>query len=92
MRLDTLSHGELFDEISDLAREQGVKSSEEWRGLVAETLESHLVLGELDKDMDLENLRRILEGMWPEYKREAEDAAEGQIEDKSNIDSTEQLY
>jgi len=92
MKLDTLSHGELFDEIADLAREQGVADEHAWRELVGETLESHLSLGELDKDMDLENLRTILNGMWESYKREAEAESAERIEDKTNLDSTEQLF
>lgn len=92
MKLDTLSHGELFEEISDLAREQGVADEQMWNELVSETVESHLSLGELDKDMDLENLKTILNGMWADYKREADAEMAGEIEDKSNLDSTEQQY
>lgn len=92
MKLDTLSHGELFEEIADLAREQGVADEQAWNELVGETLESHLALGELDKDMDLENLQTILNGMWESYKHEADAESAGEIEDKSNLDSTEQLF
>jgi len=92
MKLDTLSHGELFDEISDLAKEQGVSTQEAWNELVDEVIDSHQAIGELDKDMDLMNLRTILSGMWNEYKLEAAAEAETEPEDKSNPESTEQIY
>ena len=92
MKLDTLSHAELFDEISDLAKEQGVTSQDMWNELVQEVLDSHLEMGELDKDMDLQNLRTVLSAMWEEYKREASAELDGMIEDKNNPDSTEQQF
>lgn len=92
MKLDTLSHAELFEEISDLAKEQGVATKEVWDELVSEVLESHLSLGELDKDMDLENMRTMLCGMWEEYRIEASAEMDVEPQDKTNVDSTEQLY
>ncbi|MBI5654716.1 hypothetical protein HZC53_03635 [Candidatus Uhrbacteria bacterium] len=92
MKLDTLSHAELFEEISDLAKEQGVASQDVWNELVSEVLESHLALGELDKDMDLENLRTILSNMWTQYEREASAEMDAEPQDKDNTESTEQLF
>lgn len=92
MKLDTLSHAELFEEISDLAKEQGVATQDVWNELVGEVLESHLALGELDKDMDLENLRTILSNMWTQYEREASAEMDAEPQDKENTDSTEQLF
>lgn len=92
MKLDTLSHAELFEEISDLAKEQGVATKDVWDELVGEVLDSHLELGELQKDMDLENLRTMLKNMWEEYKLEASAEMDVQPEDKNNVDSTEQTY
>ncbi len=68
-QLDTLSTADLFTEISDLAREQGVASREMWDELVDETLESHVAIGELNDDQDLEQKRQTLHEMWGEYER-----------------------
>ncbi|MBU1033208.1 MAG: hypothetical protein ABII13_04940 [Patescibacteria group bacterium] len=64
MQLDTLNRKELFDEISDLARNQGISTQEEWDGLVDEVVESHISLGELDEDQDLEGLKNALMEKW----------------------------
>jgi len=71
MNLDTLNRNDLFVELSDLAREQGITSQEEWKDLVDEVIDAHTNLGELDKDQDLEGLATQLSDMWPEYAREA---------------------
>jgi hypothetical protein len=71
MNLDTLNRNDLFVEVSDLAREQGVTSQEEWKQVVDEVIDAHINLGELDKDQDLEGLKVQLGDMWPEYEREA---------------------
>jgi uncharacterized protein YihD (DUF1040 family) len=70
MHLDTLSRDELFKEIADLAREQGVADESMWKELVDQVIDSHLELGELDKDQDLVGLKTILQDSWGEYKRE----------------------
>ncbi|MEO5927881.1 MAG: hypothetical protein ABIO72_04125 [Patescibacteria group bacterium] len=71
MNLDTLNRDELFRELVELAKEEGVTSQEMWNELVDELLDSHLNIGEMDKDQDLEGLKVQLNGMWEEYKREA---------------------
>jgi hypothetical protein len=69
--LDTLSRGDLFDELSDLARRQGVQNEDMWRQLVDETIESHLDIGEVDPDQDLEGLREAMYGRWESYWSQA---------------------
>lgn len=71
-RLDTLNRDDLFKEISDLARAQGVLSAEMWNELTEEVIQAHLELAELDKDQDLEGLQTTLREKWEEYKREAQ--------------------
>ena len=68
-RLDTLNINDLYKEIADLAREQGVESDEMWNELVEQVVQSHLELGELDEDQEINAFREKLEGMWEEYKR-----------------------
>lgn len=80
MNLDTLSRDELFKEISDLAREQGVTNKEDWRALVDEVIESHLDLGELNKDQDLVGLKETLTESWEEYERESGQESAGAID------------
>ncbi len=71
-RLDTLNQYDLFLEISDLARQQGVQNVEAWNQLVEQTLQSHLALAELNADQDIQAIRTKLEEKWEEYKREAQ--------------------
>lgn len=69
--LDTLTTTDLFTEISELARAQGVATLEMWNDLVDETLDSHSAIGELNDDQDLEQKRISLHEMWVEYQRES---------------------
>jgi hypothetical protein len=78
-KLDTLNRGELFNEISDLAREQGVKTKNEWSELVDEVLDSHLEDAELDPDGDLEGLKTVLTDMWETYESTAGEESPSQI-------------
>lgn len=71
MNLDTLNLGELFTEISNLAREGGVTTQAGWNELVDEVLESHFNIGELNDDQDLEGHAKALRMMWAEYQRES---------------------
>ncbi len=69
--LDTLDRNDLLKEITESAREQGVTDQEGWDELVEETIDSHLSIGELDPDQDLEGARALLKLAWEEYQNEA---------------------
>lgn len=70
MALTTLTVAELYEEIADLARDQGVSDKERWLELVEEVMESHLSLGEIDLDEDTEGMKEMLSGRWVSYKKE----------------------
>jgi len=71
IHLDTLNRGELFNEISELARAQGVNTKDTWKQLVDEVLDSHLSDAELDPDGDLIGLKTALTDMWEVYESTA---------------------
>lgn len=75
MNLDTLSSDELYTEIAELAREQGVASRVNWVNLVDEVVQSHLELGELDQDQPLEGHKDALYMRWETYKQLAGEEA-----------------
>lgn len=79
LHLDTLNRGELFNEISELAREQGVSSKDTWSQLVDEVLDSHLSDAELDPDGDLVGLKTALSDMWEVYESTAGEETSAQI-------------
>ena len=78
--LDTLNRGELLQEISDLAREQGVTNQEDWNQLVEETVESHFDIGELNDDQDLQGTMQVLKDAWSEYVAESAPETPAQID------------
>lgn len=71
MPLTTLSLEDLYAEISDLARDQGVASREAWDEMVDDVVEDHLDLGELDLDQDTEGMKDVLRTRWQNYKEES---------------------
>jgi hypothetical protein len=75
MKLETLSSEELYTEIAEIAREQGVSSREDWTNLVDEVVQSHLELGELDQDQPLEGHKDALYMRWETYKQLAGEEA-----------------
>lgn len=79
IHLDTLNRGELFNEISELAREQGVSTKDTWSQLVDEVLDSHLSDAELDPDGDLVGLKTALTDMWEVYESTAGEETPTQI-------------
>ncbi|MCR4278897.1 MAG: hypothetical protein NUV81_03270 [bacterium] len=85
MNLDTLNRDDLFKEVSDLARDQGVMDQEMWKEITDEVVDSHLDLGELDPDQNLVALKEILYGAWDEYVREAGVESEGIVQDEPPI-------
>ena len=78
MALTTLTLADLYSEISDLARDQGIESKEQWDELVESVVEDHLDLGELDLEEDSEVMKDDLKAKWTAYKKES---AEGQEEE-----------
>ena len=77
--LDTLSDGELYNEIAELARAQGVSTQADWANLVEEVIESHFDLAELNDDQDLEGKRKTLTDMWNTYQSTAGEETPSQI-------------
>ncbi len=77
--LDTLSDGELYNEIAELAREQGLATQADWANLVEEVIESHVDLAELNDDQDLEGKRSTLNGMWETYRANSGEETPSQI-------------
>jgi len=71
MNLDTLNQGELFTEIAELARAEGVADQASWNMLVDQVLESHESMGEMNDDQDIQGQRQALHAMWSEYFRES---------------------
>ena len=71
MNLDTLSVNDLYKEIAEIARNQGVTSQAGWDDLVSEVVESHLNLGELDPDQPTEGYKEQLSSRWETYQQTA---------------------
>ncbi len=96
MSLTTLTVEELFAEICDLARDQGVGSSEAWDSLVDDVLQSHMDLGELDSEEDVEGIGETLKMKWGDYRRlsatgdgvEEEDVSEDLLDDHAILGQT----
>lgn len=82
MALTTLTRKDLYEEIADLARDQGVADQATWDELVDEVVEGHLSLGELDLDQDIEGMKESLSMGWDEYKVENEVEDSGVVEDE----------
>ena len=80
-RLDTLDRNDLLKEAMELAREQGVTNQADWNELVEELVESHLQIGELSPDQDLEGTKTILRDAWDEYQRQAAEESTTAIEE-----------
>lgn len=95
MSLTTLTIEELFAEICDLARDQGIADAEAWDGLVDEVMDSHRDLGELDDEQDTEGMKEILKMKWDQYRRlnaadgiEEEDVEEEKLDDHDILGQT----
>lgn len=87
MSLTTLTLEDLYAEISDLARDQGVNSKEQWDELVEDVVEDHLDLGELDLEEDSEGLKDDLRGKWSTYKKENADEEDDLVVDEADSES-----
>ncbi len=81
MKLTTLTIDELFDEIADLAREQGASSKDTWAELVDEVVEGHLSLAEIDDDDDVEGMKEALKARWVGFKETEREEAEAGTQD-----------
>lgn len=72
----SLTQGDIYTEVCELAREQGVSNQETWGELVDEVIESHQDMGEIDMDEDTVGMKEELRTRWEEYKLEATDLGE----------------
>lgn len=82
MLVNNFSRSDLKVELFDLAMTQGIASQEEWDDLVDEVVETHVDLGQLDKDQDTENTKEYLRTLWGEYKTQMSDP-DAPIEDQN---------
>jgi hypothetical protein len=87
MNLDTLNRAELFEEVTELAREQGITDQAEWNELCNEVVDSHFEIGELNDDQDLEGVKAALHLAWNEYQREAGPESANAIAEDPNFPS-----
>lgn len=71
MSITTLTLEDLYLELSDLARDQGINEKEAWDELIDEVVEGHLDLGELDLEQDTEGMKELLRARWPAFKKES---------------------
>lgn len=71
MEQPALTVDDLYNEMADLARDQGVATQETWNDLVDEVVDGHSDLGEIDAEEDTEAMKRDLRAMWGEYKIES---------------------
>lgn len=66
----SLDPEELFAELIEQARAQGIGSQEAWDELVDELIDAHLSVGEMDKDEDLAQLQVVLQARYADYSAE----------------------
>lgn len=67
-----LTMEDIYTEVCELAREQGVSDQETWKELIDELIQSHQDLAEIDMDEDTEGMKEELRTRWEEYKQEAD--------------------
>ncbi len=89
--LDTLTRSELYKEIADLARDEGITSQDDWNELADEVIESHLDLGELDPDQDVEGLRAALHASWDTYQSESAPESDSAVDEDPEAPHAEQV-
>jgi len=68
MEMPTLSPEDLLKEVIELAVDNGVQNQEEWDNVVAEVMDGHLALAELDSEEDIEEMQEVLCSRWKDYK------------------------
>ncbi len=90
MALTTLTGGELYQEVADLARDQGASTKDDWDELVEDVVESHLSLGEIDLDEDTEGLKETLRSKWRVYRTDTDgEEADGDLDGAETQDTLE---
>lgn len=82
MAFNTLSIDDLFDELTDLARNQAAEDQETWNGLIEEVIEGHLDAGEMDADDDVVGMKEVLRARWQEYKERQGEESEAAMEEE----------
>lgn len=86
MPLTTLTTDNLYTEISDLARDQGVRSKADWLELVDDVVDDHVELGEIDIEDDVDGMKEELRVKWNIYRKESAEETgaepEGEIEEE----------
>src|SRR3990167_4855461 len=68
MPLTTLTIDDLYNEVADLARDQGIKNKAGWTDLAETIIEDHMEMGEIDLDEDSEGMKEELRGRWLKFK------------------------
>jgi len=93
-----LTVDDIYNEVADLARDQGVSTQEIWNDLVDEVIDGHSDLGEIDDEEDTDGMKRDVRAMWGEYKLEngTDDSIVEDVEDfdrpaKADKDSEEEF-
>lgn len=81
MAVTTLTVEDMYNEVGDLARDQGVATKEQWDELVEDVVEDHLDLGELDLDQDTEGMKEVLQSRFGSWKKESALDDDEMIED-----------
>ena len=82
VELPPLTIEDLFQEISDLARDYGVPDQSVWNELVEQVLESHMAMGELSDDQNYEGYLETLKQKWDAYKHNTLEEELGQTKDE----------
>ena len=59
---------ELFTEVADRARGEGITDQAGWDDLVDAVIDEHLSIGEMDKDDDLVNLGEVLKARFADFE------------------------
>ena len=86
MSITTLTLENIYSELADLSRDQGIDNRESWDELIDEVVEGHLDLGELDLDQDTEGMKELLRARWPAFQKERAIETAGEDEVVEEVD------
>ena len=64
----TFDFNELKKELFESARNQGIKTKEEFIDLIDNLVQEKINFGEIDEDVDVKSLKEKLEYTWEEYE------------------------